>query len=261
MEKLEPVPDKLRALLDEEKASGEPSGGARERVLLRLAGTFALGAPGGLSPETGPNGPPSPAPRASSRAPDVIQAARLAPAARAVRAAVLFVTGAATGVGGYHVVERARHRAPVSAPLSVPSSRPEIPPPPEMPKPTTPDVPEPVPGATGMPPRPRASAAAETAPATSSRPDDPLAAERSLLEMARAALGRGQADRALAALRRHARQFPNGELTEEREGLLVQSLVGAQKYDQAREKADQFKKRYPRSLFAPVVDQAIGSIP
>src|SRR5206468_9229242 len=103
------------------------------------------------------------------------------------------------------------------------------------------DVPEPVPGATGTPPRP--SAAAETAPARSSRPDDPLAAERSLLEMARAALGRGQPERALAALRRHARQFPNGELTEEREGLLVQSLVGAQKYDQDREKDDQFKKR------------------
>jgi len=89
----------------------------------------------------------------------------------------------------------------------------------------------------------------------------PLAAERSLVEMARAALTRGQAERALAALRRHARQFPNGELTEEREGLLVQALVGAQRYDQAREKAEQFKKRYPRSLFAPVVDQAIGSIP
>ena len=111
-----------------------------------------------------------------------------------------------------------------------------------------------------MPTRQRAPDA-ETTPGTSDRPDDPLSAERSLLEMARAALGRGQAERALAALRRHARQFPNGELTEEREGLLVQSLVGAQKYDQAREKADQFKKRYPRSLFAPVVNQAIGSIP
>src|SRR4051812_29197467 len=126
MEKREPVPDKLRALLEEEKASGEPSGDARERVLLRLAGTFALGAPSGLSSEAGPDGERIPAPRATSRPPDVIHAARLAPAARAVRAAVIFVTGAATGVGGYHVVERARHRAPVSAPLSVPSSRPEI---------------------------------------------------------------------------------------------------------------------------------------
>jgi len=254
MQEIEPVLGILRALLDEEKARGEPPRDARERVLLRLAGTFANGVPVGLSPESAPKGP-------TSGSPDVIRAAPLAPAARALRAAVLFVTGAATGAVGYHVVERAHERAPASAPAVTPAARPETPSTPEEPAPIAPLAPGQVAGASGGPIRLRGPAENESTHAPSDRPAAPLAAERSLLEMARAALGRGAADRALIALRRHGRQFPNGELTEEREGLLVQALVGAQKYEQAREKADQFKKRYPRSLFAPVVDQAIGTIP
>jgi TolA-binding protein len=91
--------------------------------------------------------------------------------------------------------------------------------------------------------------------------DDRLAAERSLLEIARVALVRGQAAGALAALERHAGQFPSGALAEEREGLLVQALVAARQYDRARERAARFNQRYPRSLFAPVVEQALASIP
>jgi len=252
MAELDPVPDSLRTLLEEEKAGGDPSRDARERVLLRLTGTFAGAGAVGASPNAGPH--------ATSASGDTIQAAaRLAPAARAVRAAVIFMTGAATGVGGYHlVVERAHQRSPVSAPAPTPAARPEVP---LAPEPAAPIAPEPAPAASSAPTRLRLPSAPETTHGAPDRPDDPLAAERSLVEMARAALSRGQAERALTTLRRHARQFPNGELTEEREGLLVQALVGAQKYDQAREKAEQFKHRYPRSLFTPVIDQAIGSIP
>lgn len=257
MEELESVPDRLRALLDEEKAVGAPPGDVRERVLLRLAGTFAVGAPVSVSPD----GPPTPSAPATGGVPHVVHAARLVTAARVVRTALVFVTGAATGAGGVHLAERSRRPPPAPVPVAAPAPRHEVPAPPDGPEPTPPASPAPTPSASGPPVRPRAPSAAETTRATPGRPDDPLAAERSLVEMARAALSRGQAERALAALRRHARQFPSGELTEEREGLLVQALVGAQKYDQAREKAEQFKKRYPRSLFAPVVDQAIGSIP
>lgn len=257
MEDLESVPDSLRALLEEEKAIGSPPGDVRERVLLRLAGTFAVGAPAGVSPDSAPPTPSAPA----TGAPHVVHAARLVTAARLVRTAVVFVTGAATGAGGYHLAERARRPPPEPVPVAAPAPRPEVPVAPDVLEPTPPAAPPPVPSASSVPVRPRAPGAAEATRATPDSPDDPLAAERSLVEMARAALSRGQAERALAALRRHARQFPSGELTEEREGLLVQALVGAQKYDQALEKADQFKKRYPRSLFTPVVDQAIGSIP
>src|SRR5678816_1522837 len=104
MDELDPVPDNLRVLLEEEKAGGDPSSDARERVLLRLVGTFAVSGPGGLSPGSD----------VMSGSPRVMQAGQLAPAARIVRAAVVFVTGAATGAGGYHLVERTRHPAPVS---------------------------------------------------------------------------------------------------------------------------------------------------
>jgi outer membrane protein assembly factor BamD (BamD/ComL family) len=68
-------------------------------------------------------------------------------------------------------------------------------------------------------------------------------------------------DSALATLQRHARLFRDGELAEEREGLMVQALVGSHDYAQARERAERFHKRYPRSLFAPAVEQALRSIP
>jgi TolA-binding protein len=253
MDELEPVPDKLRALFDEEKAGGEPPRDLRERVLLRLAGTFAVGAGGGMSPTAGTDGSHAPA------SPAVTQISRLATAGRLVRAAVVFTTGAAAGAGGYHVAERSHRAVPAPAPIAAPARRQEAPAPPDVPTPLP--APEPVPAASSAPTRPRTLGPVQTNREAQNRTDDALAAERSLVEMARAALTRGEPERAVATLRRHARQFPNGELTEEREGLLVQALVGAQKYDQARDRAEQFKKRYPRSLFAPVVDQAIGSIP
>jgi len=43
---------------------------------------------------------------------------------------------------------------------------------------------------------------------------------------ARTALGRGRYDEALKSLRRHATQFSEGELEEERRGLMVLALVG-----------------------------------
>jgi outer membrane protein assembly factor BamD (BamD/ComL family) len=91
--------------------------------------------------------------------------------------------------------------------------------------------------------------------------DRTLAAERGLIEQARTALGREQAATALAALERHARDFPQGALEEERESLLVQALVGAERFDQARKTATRFHKRFPRSIFGAVVDEALNSIP
>jgi hypothetical protein len=79
--------------------------------------------------------------------------------------------------------------------------------------------------------------------------------------MARTALARGQTADALAALRRHQRFFPKGELAEERDGLWVSALVATREYAQAREQAVRFRRHYPHSLFAPVVEQAIRSIP
>jgi outer membrane protein assembly factor BamD (BamD/ComL family) len=91
--------------------------------------------------------------------------------------------------------------------------------------------------------------------------DHGLAAERKLVEMARTALTRGETDGALAALGRHVRQFPRGRLAEERESLYVQALAASGDSVQARARGKRFYRQYPHSLFAPVVEQALRSIP
>lgn len=260
-----PIPADLRALLEAEKSGGEAPDGARERVLLRLVGTFGLGVAGGLAAgaPAKPAGSSGGTPAASSAA-GVVHAAR---ASRLLQAAALFLTGAGAGAGGYHLSQRARHpTTAVARRLIVETPRSDLPPPtPTVVVPVVVPVLPPVgaSAARARPPtvKPRAPAASSAPEAGPEDGDQGLAAERTLLEIARTALARGQGEDALTALRSHARQFPSGELAEEREGLLVEALVVTRKYDLARERAARFKKRYPLSLFAPVVEQALQSIP
>ena len=55
---------------------------------------------------------------------------------------------------------------------------------------------------------------------------------------------------ALAALLEHARRFPRGWLTEEREALRVRSLAGAGRTDEARAAAADFGARFPHSVLS-----------
>jgi hypothetical protein len=87
--------------------------------------------------------------------------------------------------------------------------------------------------------------------------DDGLAAERALLDVARTGVARGQS---AAALDRHARRFPRGRLTEERDSLRVQCLVQLGRADDARREAAQFHRRHPNSLLGPAVDAAVRAI-
>jgi hypothetical protein len=82
---------------------------------------------------------------------------------------------------------------------------------------------------------------------------DDLAAERRLLEEARAALARGDGRSALAAADRHARTFPAGQLAEERESVRVRALVASGRLDEARARAERFRRRYPQSIFLPAI--------
>ncbi len=88
-----------------------------------------------------------------------------------------------------------------------------------------------------------------------------LSAERMVLDEARGALVQHDAQRALDALDRHRRTFANGLLAEERDAMQVQALVAAGRYDEARLRANSFRKRTRDSLFLPMVDAAIASIP
>jgi len=88
-----------------------------------------------------------------------------------------------------------------------------------------------------------------------------LAAESAILDIARTAIARGEADHAIAAVDRHASTFPQGVLREEREALGVKALVLAGRADDARARAAQFRAKYPESLFLPALDSALRSLP
>jgi hypothetical protein len=115
------------------------------------------------------------------------------------------------------------------------------------------------------PPAPRAAApsvgAPEPAPEKRASRDSSLAAERRLLDAARAALVGGDTAMGMDKLSRHTRQFPRGALAEEREALAVDALVATGRYQEARRRADAFRARYPGSLFAPSVAAALQAIP
>jgi hypothetical protein len=91
--------------------------------------------------------------------------------------------------------------------------------------------------------------------------DSAWARERALLDTARRKLAQGEAQASLSELGRHGQLFPEGKLAEEREALMINALVSVEKYDEARQKAGTFRKRYPHSFLSPSVDAAILAIP
>ncbi|HSO37351.1 MAG TPA: hypothetical protein VLT33_32715 [Labilithrix sp.] len=110
-------------------------------------------------------------------------------------------------------------------------------------------------------------AASPTAAPRASRVDAPegpapsargLGAERSLLDIARAALARGEAAEALAAVDRHGREYPEGALVEEREALGVKALVALGRRDEARARAQRFEQRFPNGLLLRAVKGSVG---
>lgn len=104
-------------------------------------------------------------------------------------------------------------------------------------------------------PSPEASPA--RTPSTSAPPKDAaLARERTLLDMARTALSRGDAAAALDATNTHAREFSTSQLSEEREALAIQALAFSQRLGEARQRASIFRANFPRSVLLPIVEEA-----
>ncbi|WP_437832695.1 RNA polymerase sigma factor [Sorangium sp. So ce1153] len=116
-----------------------------------------------------------------------------------------------------------------------------------------------------------APATAESAPATTARASTSPArraahvADRhsvdpdiSLLGRADAALGAGRATEALDLLERHARKYPHGPSTEQREALAVRVLLTAGRRTEAAARAERFRAAFPGSLLMPAVDAALA---
>jgi hypothetical protein len=171
-----------------------------------------------------------------------------------VAAVVAVAGGAGTALyltGGDDAPAPAVDRAaPVVAPAAPEPAAPEPAPEPAALEPA------PEPAAADEPPAEVAEPAAKPAPTV-----DSLAAERRLLDRARALIAGGDHTGALAQLRAHARRFPRGRLAEERDASWIHALVRAGRTDAARARAARFHRRYPDSLYGRSIDGAIESAP
>lgn len=86
----------------------------------------------------------------------------------------------------------------------------------------------------------------------------PLETERTWVDRGRSALGKGDTEGALRALAEHEKRFPNGASAEERDALVVKSLVASGRKDDATRKLESFERRYPNSLFTTGLRRALG---
>jgi hypothetical protein len=103
-----------------------------------------------------------------------------------------------------------------------------------------------------------------TAPATPAQRSvsrNQFAAERQLLDLARAALEREDAEAALQATSRHERAYPNGALVQEREAMAIRALALSGRSAEARARADAFRAHFPESLLLPTVESIVGAAP
>ncbi len=236
---LPPIAPEIDTLLDAERRYEEEPAARRARVLERLEATAAaLGAP----------------------------AVPASPIARFVRTKAAIALGAALagatfgGVAGYRLGQRAAPRAaaPTALVTAAAVAAPPSPPVTAAPAPTLPPEQPPAPSSAA-----RAVAPPRSAPPArdSARGEDDLAMELSLVQMARTALARGNYQAAIDAAEQHARAFPKGHLAEEREGLVIQALVGAGREGEARARAEKFRAKYPQSPLLPSIDAALSPSP
>jgi hypothetical protein len=252
---LEPLDPELRALIAADEHGQAMPHAVRARLGRRLNLSISLAAPFA--------GPDTSATEPAAQVAKQVTSAALAKKAWLL-AAGAFVLGAGAGAS-----VTATLYTPSPAPVATPMTTPMKEDAPHLPLPVQPEpsLPppehlEPVHSPVETRPVAPAHAAKREATESSVAPrDELLSEERSLVEMVRSALVRGDADGALRAVQLHARRFPQGRLKEERDSLWIQALVRAGKLAEARERARLFRAHYPQSLLLPLVENALSSLP
>lgn len=264
----QPLSPHAATLLEAERARSEalPQDMA-DRVLGRLATSIATlpddggGSCGGGAADPGASPPPAPTAATSASSASIVTA-------RALAAYVVAAFAGGIGVGALgHAALATRETVPTvvaAAPASTEArASAEWPVLDATPVADLPSAsPEGAPAATPSSARPAAAPRASTpAPARSDETtkDRGLSRERTLVDQARTAITRGAHADALAALESHAREFPAGRLTEEREALMVVTLANLGRKAEARALARRFRERHPEGLFMPVVEQAVSA--
>lgn len=240
----------LRSLLDVQADFSDMPEDAPAKILARVHA--------GLAPPKAGDGSADPGSGQTGSAPPVPSGAgKLLGAARRTATLVAFGGGVAVGVAGHVAFEHA---------TMSPSPAPVVAPPPSLAVTASAStsaapslVPSAEPSAMALP-RPTQTALPRPTNDDGSEDQD-LATERAQLEIARTALARGESQAALATLRADAARRPRSRLAEERESLMVQALALSGHADEAHIAAASFAKRYPKSLFLPVVQAAVEGRP
>jgi hypothetical protein len=221
-----PLPPDLDALLDAERRCPDPPTQVRARVLSRFRSTIGVGAAPAMATPL------------------------LAPPA--VLALVMFTLGVAAGIGAQKWIDRRPKPARPAATVARPT----------QPEPSTPAAvrAEPAPPPDVMPSAPK-PAVVRPKPSKPVPVPDEMETERVMIQLARVRLAQKDGSAALQVIERHARAFPDGALAEEREALAVKALILAGYAEAARARGAQFRARYPRSIYLPVVEKSLEAIP
>jgi|HubBroStandDraft_6_1064221.scaffolds.fasta_scaffold353383_2 hypothetical protein len=227
----EPLDPRSAQLLRYERARTDPVEGTKARVFARVQSTLA-----------------APSVQTSNAPPQPPVAPTLGSVAWATLASIVLVGGAAAVFAA-----RATSHATVPVGMQGPQVAKE-----PVPVGLAPAIASPVPS--GVPSEPAAPLRTGPMPDPSSGAPD-LAAERLLLDRARSHLLHGHSAAALASIGEHARRFPRGALSEERDALRVEALAAAARYGEARASAARFHSAYPGSLLTPAVDSALRENP
>jgi hypothetical protein len=108
-------------------------------------------------------------------------------------------------------------------------------------------------------PRPRTGARHKPGPALEQDLVETLATETKLLKQARAALAAGDESKCLKLLSQHAKAFPSGVLSEERDALRAVALCNGGRLGEGTKAAAAFARRYPSSPLRNRVTSACTS--
>jgi hypothetical protein len=223
---MDPLSERARALLGRYREADVLPEAGRERILQGVADRVARGE---APPTEVDMAPPQPVAGLGAGAKVVIGLA----------VGIVAVPIVAGLVGrGDDGIERVRAPMPVVA--AVPDA--VEPPVPEPAEPVAenpePDVREPAP----QPKRARREQPPKPAPEVPT-----IDAEMKLLKAAKAALRAGDADRALAGLAQHQREFPDGKLADLREVVRIEALCRLDRNDEAEAASREFLRKRPGS--------------
>jgi hypothetical protein len=160
--------------------------------------------------------------------------------------AATFALGSAVGAAAMHAAERPHAKAVVH---SVPAAS------------YVDSLASSNPTASSSPSSSALSSSPSPGPPARSQPssDTGLALERAGLDVARAAIERGDGATALTATREHERRFPNGLLVQEREAMAIRALVMLGRGNEARARALRFRTGFPGSMLLPAIESAVAA--